>query len=265
MPELPEVERERRKAQKALAGRRIVHVNAADDSIVFAGVKPRAFARALTGRRVRAIHRKGKYLWFELDRPPSPVMHFGMGGHFEVYTRAADRPRYWKMELIVDNGARLAMTNARRLGRIRLVNDPEREPPIGLLGFDPLLEMPSLKTFAALLTRRKAPIKVVLLDQTFSAGVGNWIADEVLYQAGLAPMRVASDLTAGEISRLRTTLRRVVRKAVAVDADKDRFPAGWLFHHRWGRNADATTAAGEKIEHMIVGGRTTAWAPSRQR
>src|SRR5438876_7071303 len=247
MPELPEVERARRVAERALVGRRIVQCAAADDRIVYQGVRPAAFARHMRGRTVRAIRRKGKYLWFELDRRPWPVMHFGMGGHFEIYQRESQRPAYWKMELLTDRGDRLAMTNPRRLGRIRLVNDPENEPPISLLGFDPLLEMPPLKVFTALLAKRKAPIKAVLLDQTFAAGVGNWVADEVLYQAGLAPHRLASQLRPQEVAALRTVLRRVIRKAVAVDADKDRFPGNWLFHYRWGREAEAMTRAGEKI------------------
>jgi formamidopyrimidine-DNA glycosylase len=52
---------------------------------------------------------------------------------------------------------------------------------------------------------------------------------------------------------------------VAVGADAERFPRTWLFPHRWGRRPDARTARGEPIEHLTIGGRTTAWAPSRQR
>ncbi len=265
MPELPEVERERKKAEAALVGRRIVAARAADDRIVYAGVLPAAFARHLRGRRVLGVGRKGKYLWMELDRRPWPVMHFGMGGHFEVYGQAHERPPYWKMELVTDAGPRLAMTNPRRLGRIRLLDDPQSEPPIGLLGFDPLLDMPPPARFAALLGGRKAPVKAVLLDQSVAAGVGNWIADEVLYQAGIAPQRRASSLNRAELERLRSVLARVIRKAVDVDADKDRFPRHWLFHYRWGRRKDARTGRDEPIEHCVVGGRTTAWVPTIQK
>jgi formamidopyrimidine-DNA glycosylase len=116
-----------------------------------------------------------------------------------------------------------------------------------------------------LLARRRAPIKSVLLDQGLFAGVGNWIADEVLYQAGLRPQRLASELRLGEVGRLRARLRAIVKRAVAVDADSDRFPRTWLFEHRWGKNAEARTARGERIVHDTIGGRTTAWVPSRQR
>ena len=108
-------------------------------------------------------------------------------------------------------------------------------------------------------------LKGLLLDQGFAAGVGNWIADEVLYQAGLDPRRRAGELSDAERARLRLKLRHVVRTAVRADARKDRFPKSWLFHHRWGKNRDARTSRGELIEFLEIGGRTTAWVPSRQR
>jgi formamidopyrimidine-DNA glycosylase len=264
MPELPEVERGRRQAERALVGKRIEKVATLRDSIVYAGVTPRRFAAALRGRHVEAVGRRGKHLWLELDRRPWPTFHFGMTGSFRVYRDQRDRPRFWKVELLADDGTRLAMPNARRLGRLRLLDDPEREPPISRLGFDPLLDMPPPEPFVAALTRRKAPVKAVLLDQSFAAGVGNWIADEVLYHARISPHRRASELTESEARQLRTCLGRIVRKAVEVDADKNRFPRTWLFHHRWGKNADAVTARKEPIVHETIAGRTTAWVPTRQ-
>lgn len=265
MPELPEVERARRLAEKRLASKRILRVATTADAIVYSGVQPARFARALKGARVRAVHRRGKHIWFELDRRPWPAFHFGMTGSFKVYEHPADRPRFWKVELLMEDGVRLAMPDPRRLGRIRLLDDPEHEPPIGQLGFDPLLDMPPLKAFAAGLSHRKAPIKAVLLDQSFAAGVGNWIADEVLYQARIAPARHACGLGLEAVRRLRSTILRVIRKAVEVDADNTLFPKTWLFHHRWGRNAHAVTHRGEKIVHATIGGRTTAWVPSVQK
>ncbi len=69
---------------------------------------------------------------------------------------------------------------------MRLRDDPQTEPPISLLGFDAFRELPSPRDFAALVRARSAPMKALLLDQSFAAGVGNWIADEVLYQARIA-------------------------------------------------------------------------------
>src|SRR5712692_1607233 len=164
MPELPEVETARKLATRALAGRRIVAVATVVDPIVYAGVSPRRLAAALRGRRVTAVGRKGKHLWLELDRRPWPAFHFGMRGSFRVYGPDAERPRYCKLELQTDAGARLALRDPRRLGRIRLLRDPAREPPISRLGFDVLGEMPDARDLQALLSRRKATIDGVLLE-----------------------------------------------------------------------------------------------------
>lgn len=278
MPELPECERGRRILEIATVGRTIERVLCDDDDIVFTGVTPRRFARALAGRTAVAAHRRGKYIWLELDARPWPLFHFGMTGAFVTPegerlrlesdgARALDEswpPKWAKARLILDDGGEIAMTNKRRLGRIRLLDDPENEPPVSALGFDPLLEMPDPDEFAERLARRKVTLKGLLLDQRFAAGGGNWIADEVLYQAKLDPRRRASELEPEEARRLRTKLVAVIAKAVAVDADKARFPGSWLFHHRWGKDSDSVTARGERIEHATIAGRTTAWCPEVQ-
>jgi formamidopyrimidine-DNA glycosylase len=148
---------------------------------------------------------------------------------------------------------------------VRLRHDPSAEPPISLLGFDALRSIPPIGEFRERLKTKGAPMKAVLLDQSFAAGVGNWIADEVLYQARIDPRRPGRTLSDAEVRRVRAALRKVIETAVRVGSDGDRFPRTWLFHRRWGRAVGATTARGESIRHDTIGGRTTAWAPARQR
>src|SRR5712691_10592981 len=250
MPELPEVESARLSARKVAVGRRIVGVWCADDRIVFDRVSPARVRRALVGKRVLGVHRHGKHLWFELDQRPWPCLHFGMTGGFHVPGRKSLKlkssgerqpregwpPRFAKLRLTFDDGGELVFADARRLGRVRLRHDP-----------------------------RSAPIKAVLLDQSVAAGVGNWIADEVLYQAGVDPRRRASTLTDAELRRVRDRIRSVVATAVRYNSDSDRFPRRWLFHDRWGKKALAMTSRGERILYTTVGGRTTAWVPTVQR
>ena len=295
MPELPEVEAARRAAHQVAAGRRIVEAYVADDPIVFEGIAPARFRRALVGRRVKAVRRHGKHLWLELDRRPWPCLHFGMTGGIHV-TRAtpggaarraavpaeravrlvSDRkvvrpewpPRFTKLLLRFAGGGELALADGRRLGRIRLRQDPRSEPPISVLGFDAWRAMPAPARFHAMLGKRNAPIKAMLLDQSFAAGIGNWIADEVLYQAGIAPKRRASTLSVAQARRLRAKIRSVIGAALRAGSDSDRFPRWWLFHRRWGHRRGgpaATTVRGEHIRHERVGGRTTAWVPIAQR
>jgi formamidopyrimidine-DNA glycosylase len=177
MPELPEVEAARRAAQKVAAGRRISEVWVADDPIVFEGVAPARFRRALVGRRVKAVRRHGKHLWLELDRRPWPCLHFGMTGGIHVPAGRAVRlvsdgsvdrpdwpPRFTKLH--PPRRRRLALADG-RLGRIRLRHDPPPSRP-SPLGFDAAgLPTPRASRDA----RADAPIKAVLLDQSFAAGI----------------------------------------------------------------------------------------------
>jgi len=278
MPELPEVETARRLAERVAVGRRIAEARCAADALVLVGVTGERLRAALQGRQVAAVGRHGKHLWLELDRRPWVSLHFGMTGRFHVPDRRPQRlissgryataagpwpPRFTKLHLVFDDGGQLVMSDPRRFGRIRLIQ--ERADVIDALGFDALTGVPGRAAFANALRARAAPVKAVLLDQGFAAGVGNWIADEVLYQAGIDPRRRARTLSPLEAERIRRALRRVIGLAVRAGADSDRYPRRWLFHARWGKETGAVTARGEGIRHVTVGGRTTAWVPSAQR
>jgi len=276
MPELPEVEFGRRQLEAVLVGERLEGVDVVDDPIVFEGVGVAEMIAALQGATVLGAHRRGKQLWLSLDRRPWPLFHFGMTGGFvtpdapglQLHTgptlASQWPPRFAKLVLTTASGRRLSMTNARRLGRIRLRHDPPSESPIADLGFDPLLEPPDGATLHRLLGRRRGALKGLLLDQSFAAGVGNWVADEVLHAAGLDPRRRANTVTTDEARRLADALVHVTKTAVDVDANADRYPEDWLFHRRWRPEDGATTVAGAPIEFLTVAGRTTAWVPSAQ-
>ena len=104
--------------------------------------------------------------------------------------------------LETDCGVKLAFCDPRRFGKIRLQADPINNEPISKLGFDPILSMPDLATFSAMLTKQKRAVKPLLLDQGFSAGVGNWVADEILYQAQIHPEQKAASLDEAQCAAL---------------------------------------------------------------
>ena len=288
MPKLPEVETVRRKIEKALKGKRIVEVSAdPGDRFLFAESSYQEVKDLLTGARLRGTGRKGKYFWLELDRRPWLLCHLGMTGNVEIRAGSGKRSekswgglrlwsnkgghsgeeRLWfcRLLLTAENGAEIAVTDPRRFGRVWLAQEPLLHPRVKKLGYDPLQKFPTALELRALLKRRKAPIKAVLLDQKLFAGVGNWIADEILYLAGIAPRRLASELKLAEVARLRARTLSVVKKAVSVDANYDHFPRNWLFHHRWGKVEGSRTSRKQKIRHEEVGGRTTAWVPAVQK
>lgn len=183
----------------------------------------------------------------------------------EVHAESGDRFLFAFEPLVTENGAELALTDPRRFGRLWLTEEPLLHPRVRKLGFDPLVNFPGSAELRVILKKRKAPIKAVLLDQKLFAGVGNWIADEILYHAGIAPRRAAASLTPAEVKRLHAKTLFVIRKAVAVESDYHRFPRNWLFHHRWGKDKEARTSSRQKIVHEEIGGRTTAWVPGLQK
>lgn len=277
MPELPEVEAARRALQAHCVGRRIARCAVADDAkVVVAAAGRAAFERAMVGRTIVAARRRGKNLWLQLDAPPFPSFQFGMAGAIYIkgipvtnYKRSVvNSEEEWpskhsKFFAELDDGLEFSFTDKRRFARVRLFEDPETLPPISELGPDALFEPMSVDSFLDSLGRKKIGIKALLLDQSFISGIGNWIADEVLYQSRIHPLQIASNLPRESCEALHQSIEEVVKYAVEVDADMDRFPKEWLFHHRWGKKPGKVD--GKKIEFITAGGRTTAYVPQLQK
>ncbi|KAI1132902.1 formamidopyrimidine-DNA glycosylase [Nemania abortiva] len=294
MPEIAEVARVTHFLRQHLVGKKIGKIVAQDDSSVFGkvGTSGAAFQAALAGKRVVGAGSQGKYFWLELDAPPHPVMHFGMTGWIHIrgeqtaYNRYAERmngadkeawpPKYWKFHLATDSDPQVcvAFTDARRFGRIRLVDCPGAEirsnSPLVENGPDPVVDRDRFteEYLSKKMKGRHVPIKALLLDQAMISGIGNWVGDEIMYQAELHPEQYSDDFSDVEIAKLYKAICYVCDTAVEHLGDSDKFPADWLFHHRWGKGKkDAATAlpSGEKIIFVTVGGRTSCVVPSRQK
>jgi len=246
--------------------KKIVKVIAKDEPVVFDETPAKKFVKQMTGATVTGSERRGKYFWLKLDRKPWPIFHLGMTGSFEIYTAKTlpkVKPRSLRAEFEMSDGTYVWFKDPRKFGRVRVANDPLTEGAVSRLGYDPLYNFPTAKALFEILNARKAPIKALLLDQSIFAGVGNWIADEVLFQSGLSPFRAARSLTMNDVKNLRSSILKIVKKAVSVSADSEKFPKSWLFHHRWGKGKNAMVA-GHKIQFVTVGGRTSAWVPELQ-
>lgn len=280
MPELPEVETVRRTLERVLVGRKITNCEFVSDPIVFKGQPPALFEKAVMGATVTAAKRHGKYFWLELDTKPWIFAHLGMAGwlreigastirlreHGNAPMEDANgRPKFLKMMLESEEGRQIAMTDGRRLARIWALDSPEKDRAIRLLGPDCYNDPMSGEQVAKAIGRRSAPIKALLLDQSLFAGVGNWIADEVLYQARIRPSREGNSLSAQECDALSAALKQVIDHAVEVGADKENFPESWLFGKRWGGKKGHPEIEGKTIVRETIGGRTTAWVPEVQK
>jgi formamidopyrimidine-DNA glycosylase len=246
MPELPEAERARQAIERVL-GREIVAVDDRD-TYVCRPHAPGEIAAALTGHRLVQVHRRGKFLWVE-STGPVLGLHLGMAGRIEVDAPPAENG--WdRFAIAFADGGRLALRDKRRLGRALL------EPDFSHVGPDAAEVGRDL--FRRRVGRGTAPIKARLLDQGVVAGIGNLLADEVLWRARLSPHRPAGELTDDELDRLRRETRAAVRSAIRLGGAH----TGRLIGER--HDGGRCPRCGGALLRGVVGGRTTYWCPSCQ-
>lgn len=289
MPELPAVEYSRRLLEDNVVGLEIKEVQAQDDPVVFDNVQPSRIIKELKGKRILSAHRYGKYLWLTLSDETWLLMHFGMTGFVEVkgldrlYYKSAPEsnetlkastewpPRFWKLVINTEKESQFALGDSRRLGHVKILHqEPRTITPVSELGFDPILTMPPCdEAFREQVRRRGIPLKSFLLDQSFAAGVGNWMADDIMLHARLHPERRVCDLSDEEIDKLHQAIVYISETAVAMNSDGTKFPSEWLFHRRWPtdrkKSGHLGSANDPKVEFIRIGGRTTAFIPSLQK
>jgi formamidopyrimidine-DNA glycosylase len=250
MPELPEAERARQAIERGALRRTIASVDDRD-TYVCRPHAPGEIDRALRGRRLVNAHRRGKTMWVETD-DGGPVLglHLGMAGAVAIDQEPS--PQGWDRFVIeFEDGGRLALRDKRRLGRAVL------EPPLERLGPD--AGEISRAEFRERVGFGRAPIKARLMDQAVVAGIGNLLADEILWQARLDPRRPAGGLSDDELDRLRRTVRATVRRTIRRGgAHTGDFQPARETHGICPR-------CGAEVKRAKVGGRTTYWCPEEQR
>ena len=211
MPELPEVETIARRLQEPLLGRRVAGIQLLWERTL-AEPTPEVFGQRIVGPRICSLRRRGKFLVFGLSGRLFLLVHLRMTGRLEVLPPEAPRSPHTRVIFDLDDGRELRFADARKFGRIWLVDDPE--VVLGDLGPEPLAEAFTAEVFRELLAGRQGRIKPLLLDQRFLAGLGNIYADEALHLAGVHPCRPACSLTEEEAGRLHQAIRQVLQEAI---------------------------------------------------
>lgn len=262
MPELPEVETVVRTLRPRIVGRRILNAEFLQLRVLRGS--PQATAKALTGRRIQAIERHGKFIAIRLDRGYL-VVHLGMTGKLLVN---AERSKWTHAIFTLDEGV-LHYDDQRQFGRIEYGAElPER---VAALGPEPL-EV-ALADFVARLRVRRSPIKAVLLNQAVVRGVGNIYADEALFRAGVHPKRTAASLGKDRVERIYNAMREVLAEAIEsrgssvsnyVDAD-GRKGSFQLAHRVYRRTGEPCTKCGTAIKRIVLVQRGTHFCPKCQR
>ncbi len=214
MPELPEVETVRRTLlEGGLGGLAIRDVQVRHPGAVH-WPEPQRFAQELRGRRIDGVERRGKFLLLRLgDR--TLACHLRMTGRLWLSDAGAELPSHTHVVLALSDGRELRFRDVRRFGGFTLLErDGSMAPPLlGRLGPEP--EDLAEDAFAEGCRRHaRSPIKALLLDQSFVAGLGNIYADEALHRARVHPRRTCGSLSKQERRAVRLALRAVLRDAL---------------------------------------------------
>ena len=264
MPELPEVETVRRQLAPRVEGRTFRRVRVLDERWCMP-LAPREMERALRGRRVESLGRRGKSLVWKLSGERVLLQHLRMTGNL-LYD-PAERPPYTRVEIDLDDGHELRYVDMRRFGTGQLADgcgelDAFLDGRLGLEPFDPDFDAEHLW---ALARGSRTPVKSFLLDQKRIAGVGNIYADEALFRARIHPLRPAGRLTRAQWGALVPAI--VDTLAAGIDANgasiddfrdldgaRGSFQEEFLVHRHEG---DPCPRCGGTVRKLVVGGRGT--------
>ena len=284
MPELPEVETIARGLAQRVTGDVI--------ESVWLGAKPEplkssaaSIVRTLESTRIAGVRRVGKHIVFDLEngrrrlaarnkagrkvRATQPqvqwVVHLGMTGRMLVCQPQDPVEKHTHAIAKLNSGRELRFVDPRRFGRLSVAHGFEAE------GHEPLDV--EIEEFTRLFRGRKTPIKSALLNQKLLRGVGNIYADESLFRGGIRPRRTASSLTRDDLRRLYSSVREVLKEAIAlggssvsdyVDANGDE---GFfqLQHRVYGREGEPCLACKTPVKRIVIAGRSSHYCPRCQK
>lgn len=263
MPELAEVDYFRKQWNPAI-GHQVVAVRVHPKSRIFRGVDIEKMTASLTGSTLRDSLAHGKQMLFLFSGNRSLGLHLGMTGKLSMEAADFEPGKHDHLVLVQDHRA-CVFSDPRHFGRIRF--DEGAKLPDWWMKLPPEVTSATftselVNTF--LRRRAKAPLKAVLLMQERFPGIGNWMADEILWRARFFPNRAAGSLSPEESKLLWKEIRFVSREALKIiGKDWSDPPKSWLFTHRWKHGNDCPRC-GTALTRQDIGGRTTCYCPRCQ-
>ena len=292
MPELPEVETLRQDLSREVVGRKIKAVSVSNGRSVRRHPSAKHFRALLEGRTIKSVGRLGKYLLLTLDNADTLVVHLGMSGQLLRVKSVKDpKPKHTHVVFTFAQGGELRYVDPRTFGELYISTPPaegevvelskfarlsiggdglalrKAVPELAHLGFDPIEDLMSWDRFGALLHQHHGGIKSLLMDQSFTAGIGNLYSDEMLYQAGLRYDRAADSLTATEVRRLYRAIVETLADAIkhrgsslADEQYRDLFGEIGDFqgsHQVYGREGQPCRRCRNSIVRVKTGGRSS--------
>lgn len=270
MPELPEVEATRLSFGDRIAGARILSAATGKSLRWPLGIAP---AR-LSGRTVRGVRRRGKYLLLDLDEGLL-LIHLGMSGSLSFAAQPPPPGPHDHFELVTTRGT-LRLNDPRRFGAVVWAageEAPAARKLLGGLGAEPLSADLDAATLHAALKKRRAAIKQVLMAGDVVVGVGNIYASEALFLAGIRPTLSAARLSRPRVQKLLAAIRDVLGRALAAGGTTLRNytnAAGERGNFQfeamvYGRDGQPCRVCGTPIRTIRQGQRSTYFCPNCQK
>lgn len=272
MPELAEVEFFRKRWHQAAVGQSVTRIRAHSAKKTFRDAPAANIRRGLVGAKLDSSATAAKQMAFRFSNGAWLGIHLGMTG--DLTSAPLGQPAAKHDHLVIDcETVSLVFTDPRMFGGVRFAPGPDEPEWWSRIAPSLLSAAFTKKALTEFLTRRaRAPLKAVLLMQERFPGVGNWMADEILWRAGIHPAQPAGSLTPAEITTLYRETRAVCRNAmnrIAGQGDylphdlNEGIPNSWLFNHRW-RDGGTCPRSKVPLKRADIGGRTTCWSPARQ-
>lgn len=271
MPELPEVETTRRGIEGPVVGHRIAQVIVRDRRLRWR--LPREFESRLTGARVTAIGRRGKYLLLS-TATGTLMVHLGMSGSLRVLRADTPTVAHDHVDLVFDGGRCLRFNDPRRFGSMHWVEgDPTAHPLLADLGPEPLGPDFDGEYLWRKARGRRVAVKLFIMNARVVVGVGNIYASEALFRAGIRPRTSAGRLSRERMRALAAAIREVLAEAIEVGGTtlRDYVSAeGTPGYFRqklyvYERAGEPCRHCRTPIRHAVMGQRSTYWCPACQR
>ncbi len=278
MPELPEIEIIKRDLGPLVAGRKIVKVKIIPDPGGIRALRrypsQQKFSRRVKGSIIKEVKRRAKYLLFPLSTGDSLIIHLGMSGQLLYRGQTGRLEKFTRLIFKLDNGHELRFVDPRKFGEIYLYSvkkgDTEIEP--SALGPEPLGKGFTTASLRSILKGRGRPIKALLMDQRQISGIGNIYSDEILFMAGIHPLRPASFLGEEEIKHLYQAIREILTKAIkyrgtSVRDYRNGFGNSGGFQSRlmvYQRGAERCLRCQGIVRSLKIQGRTCCFCPRCQ-
>jgi formamidopyrimidine-DNA glycosylase len=283
MPELPEVETVRKGLAKRLLGEVIAHIGLRREGLRFPF--PKGFKKGLEGRRIEQIDRRAKYLLIRLDNDSTWLVHLGMTGKFTLFSHNDIPEEYGKHDHVIvtmSDGGVAVYNDVRRFGFMDLIvaGGEQNHHHFANLGCEPLSEDFDAKALCKSLEGKKSPIKNALLDQRVVAGLGNIYVCEILFRAGVSPLRISSSIAgkSPQVTKRAELLvhetKQVLIEAIeaggstisdfaAVDGDLGYFAHSFRVYGKEGEACHNSRCSGI-VSRISQGGRSTFFCPKCQ-